>query len=205
MGRREQNKQAKLERLEAEGLRLFLAEGYDRASIEQIASAAGVARGTYYLYFKDKHALFAAIRDRWSDVVLGTLDDVHKELRLATTREEVLQIYLGLGTGLALIGLANRDEILLAFRESRRTGEVGQGLRAMEVAILDKVTILTEEVVQRGLIELDNPRLACIVIFGAVERLFYEVLLDSDIGDPSEIAQQTVRIFARGMGLPTSA
>jgi AcrR family transcriptional regulator len=201
LGLREQKKEAKLKRLETEGLRLFLEDGYDRASIEQIASAASVARGTFYLYFGDKHELFAAIRDRWSSVVLGLLDDVGDELSTAATPEACLEIYMGMGTGLAVIGLANRDEILLAFRESRRSGEAGEGLRAMEVAILDKVTAFTEDVVSRGLIELDNPRLACIIIFGAVERLFYEVLLDSDLGDVSEIAQQTVQIFARGMGL----
>ena len=201
MGLREQKKQAKLERLEAEGLRLFSEEGYDRASIEQIAAAAGIARGTYYLYFKDKHALFEAILDRWASVVLGLLDDVHLALRAADTRERCLEIYRGMGTGLAVIGIANREEILVAFRESRRRGEAGEGLRRLEVALLDKVTAFTEEVVSRGLIDLDHPRLACTIVFGAVERLFYEVLLDSDLGDVEEVARQTVEIFARGMGL----
>ena len=70
MGRREENKQAKRQRLEREGLRLFLEAGYDRTSIEQIAAASEVARGTYYLYFADKHALFATLMERWFDLHL---------------------------------------------------------------------------------------------------------------------------------------
>jgi len=203
LGLREQKKQAKLERLEAEGLRLFLEDGYDRASIEQIASAAGVARGTFYLYFKDKHALFASLRDRWAEVVLGLLDDVAAELEAAATLEQCVEIFRGMGTGLVLVGLANRDEILLTFRESRRAGEAGEGLRAIEVAILDKVTAFTEDVVGRGLVDIENPRVWCIVVFGAVERLFYETLLESEMGDPEKVAEQVVKMFARGMGLST--
>jgi len=204
LGLREQKKQEKLERLNAAGLRLFSEEGYDRASIEQIVAEAGVARGTFYLYFKDKYALFQSIQQCWAEVVLGLLDDVHDALREASTREACLEIYQGMGTGLAVIGLANREEILLAFRESRRQGEAGEGLRALEVAILDKVTAFTQEVVSRGLIDLENPRLACVIVFGAVERLFYEVLLDTDLGDAEEVARQTVEIFGRGMGLSIS-
>ena len=201
LGLREQKKRAKLERLEAEGLRLFLEDGYDRASIEQIASSAGVARGTFYLYFKDKHALFAALRDRWAEVVLGLLDDVAHALEGAQTVEECIAIYRGLGTGLVLVGLANRDEILLTFRESRRAGEAGEGLRAIEVAILDKVTAFTEDVSKRGLLNIENPRLWCIIVFGAVERLFYETLLEADLGDPDLLAEQVIKMLASGMGV----
>jgi hypothetical protein len=106
-----------------------------------------------------------------------------------------------MGAGLAVIGLSNRAEILLALRESRRLGEAGEGLRRLEVSLLDKVTGFTEEVVKRGLLELEHPRLACTLVYGAVERLFYEVLLDSDLGDVGSVARRTVAIFGRGMGL----
>ena len=45
-----------------EGARLvFLARGFDAASMADIAKAAGVSKGTLYVYFKDKVELFAAI------------------------------------------------------------------------------------------------------------------------------------------------
>lgn len=40
---------------------VFLAEGFDRASIDQIAQRAGVAKQTIYSHFADKEALFKAI------------------------------------------------------------------------------------------------------------------------------------------------
>ncbi|AZO80048.1 MULTISPECIES: TetR/AcrR family transcriptional regulator [unclassified Bosea (in: a-proteobacteria)] len=39
----------------------FLAEGFDRASLDQIAQRAGVSKQTIYSHFADKQALFLAI------------------------------------------------------------------------------------------------------------------------------------------------
>lgn len=45
-----------------EGARdVFLARGFDAASMGDIAKAAGVSKGTLYVYFKDKDELFSAI------------------------------------------------------------------------------------------------------------------------------------------------
>jgi len=45
-----------------EGAReIFLAKGFDAASMMDIAKAAGVSKGTLYVYFKDKDELFADI------------------------------------------------------------------------------------------------------------------------------------------------
>src|SRR5689334_17047724 len=40
---------------------VFLAKGFDAASMMDIAKAAGVSKGTLYVYFKNKEELFAAI------------------------------------------------------------------------------------------------------------------------------------------------
>ena len=45
-----------------EGARtIFLSEGFDGASMNDIARAAGVSKGTLYVYFADKNRLFEAI------------------------------------------------------------------------------------------------------------------------------------------------
>ena len=44
--------------------KVFLADGFDGASMNEVARAAGVSKGTLYVYFDDKEDLFAAlIRD----------------------------------------------------------------------------------------------------------------------------------------------
>src|SRR5580658_8185704 len=45
-----------------EGARsIFLAQGFDAASMSDIARAAGVSKGTLYVYFANKEQLFEAI------------------------------------------------------------------------------------------------------------------------------------------------
>jgi AcrR family transcriptional regulator len=43
---------------------VFARRGYHAAKIEDIVLAAGIARGTFYLYFEDKRAIFEEIVDR---------------------------------------------------------------------------------------------------------------------------------------------
>jgi AcrR family transcriptional regulator len=43
---------------------VFARRGYHDAKIDDIVAAAGIARGTFYLYFKDKRAVFEEIVDR---------------------------------------------------------------------------------------------------------------------------------------------
>ena len=43
---------------------VFAQRGYHAAKIDDIVAAAGIARGTFYLYFEDKRAIFEEIVDR---------------------------------------------------------------------------------------------------------------------------------------------
>ena len=55
MGKADQNKKAKFERLLNTSFELFTSKGLNKTSISDIVEKAGVAKGTFYLYFKDKY------------------------------------------------------------------------------------------------------------------------------------------------------
>lgn len=44
----------------------FALRGYHRTTIEDVVAEAGVARGTFYLYFEDKRAVFSELVDRFA-------------------------------------------------------------------------------------------------------------------------------------------
>ncbi len=75
-----------------------------------------MARGTFYLYFPDKLALFDQLMQCWFVGLRQVLDSVRGQLEQATDRGEVLDIYEGVGLGLATVGLTHQQEILVAFR-----------------------------------------------------------------------------------------
>ena len=53
----EENKSIKEKKLFDTGFKLFTEKGIKNTSIDEIAKEAGVAKGTFYLYFKDKYEL----------------------------------------------------------------------------------------------------------------------------------------------------
>ncbi len=68
--RHDQTKQAKRDEILAAASSLFLAEGYDGASMGKIAAAAGLTPNTLYWYFGDKDELFVAVADAYLDLLL---------------------------------------------------------------------------------------------------------------------------------------
>ncbi|MEO6090916.1 MAG: TetR family transcriptional regulator [Umezawaea sp.] len=56
-GLREQRKARTRKAIQEHALRLFLANGYDATTVEQIASAAGVSHMTFFRYFPSKEAV----------------------------------------------------------------------------------------------------------------------------------------------------
>ena len=60
-------------------IRIFLANGYDGATMEDIAVRAGVSKQTVYKHFTDKQNLFA-------DIVLSTTDDMDALVGLIADR-----------------------------------------------------------------------------------------------------------------------
>ncbi|WP_106766943.1 TetR family transcriptional regulator [Paenibacillus faecalis] len=57
-------------------IELFTEKGFDNTSISDIVKKAGVAQGTFYLYFSSKKALVPAIAD---NLLTMTLDMIKKE------------------------------------------------------------------------------------------------------------------------------
>jgi AcrR family transcriptional regulator len=68
---------------------VFLAQGFEGASMNDIARAAQVSKGTLYVYFQDKERLFAAIVDeeRYNHVsMIFDFDQDDRDVEAALTR-----------------------------------------------------------------------------------------------------------------------
>jgi len=63
LGRRERNKQEKLERITAAARELFAEHGVDDVTTQQIADRADVGSGTLFLYAKTKAELLLLVQN----------------------------------------------------------------------------------------------------------------------------------------------
>ena len=61
LSRRERKKRETHHRLMGAALHLFREQGYDATTVEQIAGAADVAKGTFFNYFETKEAILPAL------------------------------------------------------------------------------------------------------------------------------------------------
>jgi len=72
----ERSRAATRERLLESGQALFAEQGLHKVTTHDIAAHAGVAAGTFYNHFRDKHALFAELVD-------AAVDELHRRVELA--------------------------------------------------------------------------------------------------------------------------
>ncbi|WP_263771894.1 TetR/AcrR family transcriptional regulator [Propionivibrio soli] len=87
-GQRHRKKEARPAELITAALALFHANGFAATRIEQIAQAAGVTKGTVYLYFPSKEALFkAAIRE----TIIPNLDRIEETAKSEPTARAQLR------------------------------------------------------------------------------------------------------------------
>lgn len=200
MGRREQNKARKHQALLQAGLELFLEQGAASTSVEQLASRAGMARGTFYLYFDGKDALFDAVIDQLFDPLMQVLATVEDELRAAETPEACFAVYQSMAARIVVVGLTWKDVVLLVFQEMR--GQSVPGLRERERALIKQITTMTRLAMDRGLVREGDARLASLVILGGIERLYYEVLTgELPLKAPGEVATEATVLLSRILGL----
>ncbi len=64
--RHEQRQQTRAKLIDA-ALRVFGEHGYDHASVDEIALAAGYSKGAYYFYFDSKQDIFLELVSTWID------------------------------------------------------------------------------------------------------------------------------------------
>ncbi len=137
-------KEARPAELTAAALELFVERGYAATRLEDVASAAGVSKGTLYLYFDSKEALFKAV------VREGLLPALAEGEALAKgfsgTSEELLrEVVMGMWE---LIGAQRIGGIpKLIFAEARNFPEIAQ---FYEQEVIQRGTALIRSVIARG-------------------------------------------------------
>jgi AcrR family transcriptional regulator len=87
-GRRERKKRELRKRIYDEAGRLFLRQGYDATTVEEIAEAADVAQATLFNYFPSKDDLIQQMTSEVFGVVRGLVEEQRKR-RDASTAERI--------------------------------------------------------------------------------------------------------------------
>lgn len=110
MGKLDVNKQKKRTSLLTTAFDLFTTQGINKTSISEIAGKAGVAKGTFYLYFKDKYDLRNKLISHKSSQLFGeAYAAMLKDTSIQSFNQKLLKIVD------YIIDKLSKDKLLLSF------------------------------------------------------------------------------------------
>ncbi len=109
MKKSEENKKIKEETLLSSAFNLFTKKGFKDTSIQDIAENAGVGKGTFYLYFKDKYDIQNKLIEKKSQKLFADAIKALRKTDLSNFEDQIIFIIEH------IIDALNKNHLLLKF------------------------------------------------------------------------------------------
>ena len=176
----------------------FTARGYEAARLDDVAKRAGVAKGTIYLYFADKEALFQDLVRSMVHPVLGTLEHLREvDIPARMLVEGMLNTFVR-----EILGTRRKDIVRLIFTEGTRFPAIAEFYHREVIArVLAIMRPILKRAAERG--ELPDDSLArfpqLIIAPGLVAIMWNALFAKYEPLDVPEMIRAHVGIlFGRG-------
>jgi AcrR family transcriptional regulator len=141
-----------------EGAReVFMRDGFEGASVDEIARAANVSKATLYSYFPDKRLLFSEVAriecNRQAEAALGSIpEDTPLETVLRETAHRMLRF---------LLSDFGQQMYRTCVAESYRFPDLGRRFYESGPAMMrDRMTALLAPYIEKGVVQIDDMELA---------------------------------------------
>lgn len=162
---------------------VFLAQGFDAASMGEIARQAGVSKGTLYVYFNSKEHLFEAIIEserRAQAEQIFVLDPTDADIEGALTR-----------LGIAFVGFLCQPEALGSLRTvmaiAERMPELGRSFYQAGPAFgISQVAGYLDAQVKAGVLAIPDTEIAAAQFLDSCQSTMFKPLIFNAGGPPTE-------------------
>jgi AcrR family transcriptional regulator len=174
---------------------VFAERGYHAASIADIITAAGVARGTFYLYFDSKRRIF-------DEILEDFLEDINRQIVVIdtgpTAPPPLDQLRANLERVLALV-LEDRPLIeILIFQASGLDQDSQRRLDRFYRRILAQIEAALRKGMMLGLVRTCDPSITAAAILGAVKGIV-AIAREQDSYDLDLIVDEILAFGLRGV------
>jgi len=180
---------AKRDRIIAAALKLFARQPYQDVTMDSVARLAVVAKGTLYLYFESKEALYIGIlTDGFEKARQSNPDDPRADVaeRLQRAIAASIEFYD-----------SHRDFLhLWATEEPRIAAARSRVLQEVRQRVVGFFSSLVEEGMARGVFRRADPRAAALTILGAMRSL---MLYYDEPRDGAALSQELSRMMLEGL------
>jgi len=187
--------QDKREAILRAAIQVFAHNGYFNSKVADIASEAGVADGTVYLYFKSKEEILHSIFDRSVDEAVA---EARKQLAtISDARDKLRQIAF---LHLERLG-ADRDLAVVFQVELRGSTKFMEEFSAAGFAeYLELIRSTFEEGQRTGVFRADiNAKVVAKILFGALDEMATNWILSKRRYKLAPMADQVLDIFLNGV------
>jgi AcrR family transcriptional regulator len=175
---------------------LFAKRGYHQTTIDDIVAQAGVARGTFYLYFEDKRAVFSDLVDRFAGQLSVAI------VRIVTddaSRSVVIQVRENIRAIIATC-LAERAMTKILFTDAAGVDPAFD--RKLQMFYDTVMQVLTESLKDGQALNIvadGEPRVLAYLTIGALKELLYQAVTLGLAEESAEVlTQQMFTFLSRG-------
>ncbi len=173
-------------------VREFSRQGFRRARLERIATAAGVAEGTVYHQFGSKQGLLVAVGQHYGE---GLARAAFGDLGADPTPDEVAQIVRNI-----FAHVRETDGSLAAFLLAQDPLEGGPAQTANRAAMIAAIEARLSLWVERGLVQPMDTRIAAEIQFGLVESALRDCFLRRGGEAEERYVQEVTRCLSAYVG-----
>ena len=180
---------------------VFAAKGYYATSIADVIEAAGISRGTLYLYFDSKADLFHVLVDGFVDKLLACVEGVKVSPDLPAPTQ---QMYDNIQRVVDLL-VENHDLTTVLLREAVGVDdEVDRKLAGFYRFSQGMLVEALQRGAQMGIIRPVNAHIVSTAMIGAIKEVLYHYLVVARVEIPDKKAMATALFdFILGGLLPT--
>lgn len=205
MGKLENNKQQKLTSLLNTAFNLFTTQGVAKTSIAEISQKAGIAKGTFYLYFKDKYDIRNRLISHESSKLfknaVASLEDYCKKNDKEIDFEGKIIFIIN-----HIIDELNENQTLLTFISKNLSWGIFKEALTTKVASDDiNFKDVYYEMINDEDISLEEPEIMLFLIVELVSSTCYSSILYKEPADINKIKPflfKTVRAIIKEHTLP---
>jgi AcrR family transcriptional regulator len=183
--------------------RLMGDKGVDALTMDEIAQAAGVAKGTIYLYFQSKDALIQALLSQVGEALAREVEAVlAKPLSPPEKLKLLITLFLhNVEKERVLFPLYLRE--LVRYKTGRETSLTPK-LRELEARIMGQLTSLFAEGMAEGRFIQADPRLLAFLLKGMVRAVGYFQMTGGADRSVQENLPAVLRLLFSGIVLPSA-
>ncbi|MDO5089104.1 MAG: TetR/AcrR family transcriptional regulator [Leptotrichiaceae bacterium] len=170
---------------------MFMRKGYEKCSVNEIIGTVGIAKGTFYYYFKTKEEVLDAVIYKFTSKIMKKAEEIVKNSSL-TPQEKLLEIFFSMNieqiTGNQILSNLHKPENVLMHQKS---------LISSISSLTPLLTAVVEEGIEKGVFSCPYPKQYMQIFLSSVITLTDEEMFDIRTDERQELFRGMISLLEK--------